>query len=185
MNDGSISFGPRDLPIILGYITNAVSFGDMVTHALRTGVMNGYPQTQHDIADLVIRSINAGERKAHVTEAGCVLAERENDNLRRLLSWAGRRLEIKDRQRLAGMLRKSLDEGGVVGCAAEDAEEELEEMRRLVVKMGAHLRKMIDHLEGSGGSLSGIAEDLASKAAEFEEPRQAETWNLRSLREFA
>lgn len=37
MNDGSISFGPADLRIVLGYITNAISFGDFVKAALNDG----------------------------------------------------------------------------------------------------------------------------------------------------
>lgn len=63
MNDGSISFGPSDLRIVLGYITNAVSFGDFVGAALNGGRRDfGAPDTavtQMSCAQEIVRAANS------------------------------------------------------------------------------------------------------------------------------
>lgn len=64
MNDGSISFGCEKYRIVLGYITNACSFGDFVSDALKTGHFGreGSAITQMKIAGEVVRLLNAAPR---------------------------------------------------------------------------------------------------------------------------
>lgn len=61
MHDGSISFGPRNLRIVLGYITNACSFGDFVSSALKGRNDFGAPDTavtQMQVARELVRAVN-------------------------------------------------------------------------------------------------------------------------------
>lgn len=64
MNDGSISFGPRDIKIVLGYVTNAVSSGDWLRAAAkskdgRAGTDNPDTRvTQMRCADEIVRAAN-------------------------------------------------------------------------------------------------------------------------------
>ena len=57
MEDGSISFGPRDMPVVLGDVTNGISLADFITAAVRGRRDFGAPDTavtQHKIANLII-----------------------------------------------------------------------------------------------------------------------------------
>ncbi len=65
-NDGSISFGCPDIKMVLGYITNACSFNDFITAAMKRG--GGYfrqedASTQMDIAYEVVTILNRSQWK--------------------------------------------------------------------------------------------------------------------------
>jgi hypothetical protein len=104
-------------------------------------------------------------------------AEDECDALRVCLAWAGRRLSQEDCRQLAKLLR---DKKIVVDGREEDRELLLE-TERLCLRMATHLRAMIERAAaekiadfqvktptGRGGSWFAVAEDLATRASEFE-----------------
>lgn len=77
-SDGSISFGCDEKRMVLGYITNACSFGDFVSAAMKRsarsggeGVAFGQPEdavTQLDIAYEVVDILNRSQWK-HISSA--------------------------------------------------------------------------------------------------------------------
>ena len=74
MEDGSISFGPRNVRIVLGYITNACSFGDFVSSALKGRRDFGAPDTavtQMKIAGELVRAVNAHDDLVKALDDAC------------------------------------------------------------------------------------------------------------------
>ena len=73
------------------------------------------------------------------------LCELENSNLRRCLAWAGKHLTKAQRIELAQMIRKPIDEGGVIECGKEqDFEAWEKEVRPKCVKVAELLREAIE-----------------------------------------
>lgn len=65
MEDGSISFGPRDMPVVLGDVTNGISLADFVSAAVRGRRDFGASDTavtQHRIANLIVAAPTLLER---------------------------------------------------------------------------------------------------------------------------
>lgn len=110
------------------------------------------------------------------------LCEAENSNLRKLLAWAGYRLSERDRNVLAGMIRKNHDGGGVIEDSADDDLEESTEIKRKCVKAAELLREAVERIPATAGmdGWCGRADALASALMEYDPPQPQ---NLAALRQ--
>jgi hypothetical protein len=94
------------------------------------------------------------------------LCDKENENLRRHLAWAGALLTPDQRRDLAKRIDKPIDDGGVTEDSVEEDREEI--LRALLT-----LKRAADHLEkGAHGVTSGLwpaqASSLVNQARAYE-----------------
>ncbi len=106
------------------------------------------------------------------------LCEEENSNLRKCLAWAGKHLSHHQRRELAAMIKRPIDEGGVVEDGAEQDWEYISEMKRLCVKAAELLNQAaLANLTGDNlvktldkTNWFGQASEISYRLMEFDPP---------------
>lgn len=111
-------------------------------------------------------------REGMISKTAYELCELENSNLRKCLVYAGERLPEAVRAEIGVMVRKPLDDGGVVTDGAEERAEELAEFQKLCVRAAEMLREGVDYIPVTDDDKHWCAraDELAGKLMEYDPP---------------
>lgn len=101
--------------------------------------------------------------------------EQENDNLRRILSWAATQLEREGKAEVAKRLDRMISEGGVTEDSREEEREEHHKVLALLAKIAAHLEAAVEHKGEPPNAWYLRADALANEANSYQPPSRGAT----------